>query len=159
MTGRAGRAGLDTKGESFLMVKPNQVQLVTDVVTSPVEHCISSLHKSGSLGLATLVLNCMYLGLITTPKVAKEIVEQTLLRIQADKLSVNLENELTASFDILFNNNLITTVDESLATQQGIHMSTQIKPTRLGRAAIQVQYTDITRCKGTVHRYNQAIQV
>ena len=66
MTGRAGRAGLDTHGESFLMVKQNQVKLVEDVVTSPVEHCISTLHKSDSAGLATLVLNCMFLGLVNS---------------------------------------------------------------------------------------------
>ena len=138
MTGRAGRAGLDTHGESFLMVKPNQVKLVEDVVTSPVEHCISSLHKTGSLGLATLVLNSMYLGLVNTPMDAKNIVNLTLLHIQTKKLGVNLDQELAASLDLLFNNNLVTTVDESLDTQQKININTPIKPTRLGRAAIQV---------------------
>ena len=86
MTGRAGRAGLDTHGESFLMVKPNQVKLVKDVVTSPVEHCISSLHIAGSLGLATMVLNSMYLGLVNTPLDSKNIVNLTLLHIQTKKL-------------------------------------------------------------------------
>ena len=31
MAGRAGRAGLDTHGEAFVMVRPNQTRLVTQV--------------------------------------------------------------------------------------------------------------------------------
>lgn len=138
MTGRAGRAGLDTHGESFLMIKQNQVKLVSDVVTAPVEHCVTSLHRSGSTGLASLILNCIFLGLVTTPQDAKDILNLTLFSIQAQKLGVNTEKALLSSLDLLFNNNLITTQDETPATQQRVELSTRVKPTRLGRAAIQV---------------------
>ena len=137
MIGRAGRAGLDTHGESFLMVKPGQVKLVADVVTSPVEHCITNLHKSGSLGVANLVLNCMHLGLITSPEDAKSILSMSLLSIQAKKLNVKVDESLLGGLDILFKNHLITVQDESASTQQKVELTTLIKTTRLGRAAVQ----------------------
>jgi len=137
MIGRAGRAGLDTHGESFLMVKPSQVKLVADVVTSPVEHCITSLHKSGSLGIASLVLNCMHLGLVGSAGDAKRILGMSLLAIQSSRLNVKVEQSLSIAIDTLFKNNLITVENETASTQQKVELDTPIKTTRLGRATVQ----------------------
>ena len=67
MVGRAGRAGLDTMGESFLLVKNNITKIVPDIVTAPVEHCRSGLCEAanGKL-LSSHILNCLQLGLIRT---------------------------------------------------------------------------------------------
>ena len=64
MVGRAGRVGLDTFGESFLMLKDTgRVKTIADeVVASPVEHYISSLHNSEGRGLPNLILNCLALN-------------------------------------------------------------------------------------------------
>jgi len=119
------------------MIQNNQVRMVEDVVTAPVEHCISSLHKEGSSGLAALVLNCLFLGLVDTPQDARDILHLTLMNIQAKKLGVEPDKALECALDILFSNNLVTTKEESDLTQQKVELSTPIKPTRLGRAAIQ----------------------
>lgn len=140
MTGRAGRAGLDSHGESFLMVKQNQVKLVEDVVTAPIEHCITSLHLTSNSGLATLVLNSMYLGLIETPGEASAILDMTLMSCQANKLNINMAQSLQKALDILLTNNLVTLADNSggtqQATQQTCGITTKMKPSRIGRATV-----------------------
>ncbi|XP_078487800.1 helicase POLQ-like [Ciona intestinalis] len=58
MIGRAGRAGIDTKGESFLIVsKPQDQVKVVDLIGGPVETCISSLMYDSGKGFRTLLLN------------------------------------------------------------------------------------------------------
>jgi len=141
MVGRAGRAGLDTHGESFLMVKSNQVKLVEDVVTSPVEHCMTSLHLSGNSGVANLILNCMSLGLVNTPSDAKDILDMTLMNTQAKKLNINISEALQSSLDLLLRDGLVILADTGgstqEATQQTCGLDTRLKPSRIGRAAIQ----------------------
>lgn len=140
MTGRAGRAGLDSHGESFLMVKQNQVKLVEDVVTAPIEHCITSLHLASNSGLATLVLNSMHLGLIQTPGEASAILDMTLMSYQAKKLNIKMAQCLQKALDILLSNNLVTLADNGggtqQATQQTCGLNTKMKPSRIGRATI-----------------------
>ncbi|KAF2360123.1 Helicase C-terminal [Trinorchestia longiramus] len=43
MVGRAGRAGLDSEGESFLIMQQKDARMIPDLVRGPVETCLSRL--------------------------------------------------------------------------------------------------------------------
>ena len=135
MVGRAGRAGLDTRGESFLLVKNNLARLVPDIVTAPVEHCRSRLSEAaqGRL-LSSLVLNCLQLGLIRTLTDATRMLSLSLLAVQsqAEPLSDLLKNSVL----FLLNEGLIRSSLESEATQQSLSPSTVLESTKLGRACV-----------------------
>merc|ERR1712142_1264809 len=61
----------------------------------------------------------------------------TLMHLQASKLGIEPDVALEKALQILFSNNLITTEDGADLSQQKVLLTTQIKPTRLGRATIQ----------------------
>ena len=66
----------------------------------------------------------------------------TLMNLQSKKLSVDTGAALQTALDLLLENKLISLADSGgwtqEATQQTCHLTTPMKPTRLGRAAIQV---------------------
>ena len=138
MVGRAGRAGLDTFGESFLMLKSSArvSKIAEQVVASPVEHCISSLHNSEGRGLPNLILNCLHLGLVTTPGQVNQLLSLSLLAKQANKLSVEVSKIAGAALQSLLSRGLVVPSEEGEATQQIVDSTTTIKPSRLGRAVV-----------------------
>ena len=109
MVGRAGRAGLDTFGESFLMLKdsPKVQNIAEEVVAATVEHCISSLHNSEGRGLPNLILNCLHLGLVTTPGQVNQLLSLSLLAAQASKLSVEVSKLAGAALQGLLSRGLV----------------------------------------------------
>ena len=135
MVGRAGRAGLDTQGESFLLVKNNLTRLVPDIVTAPVEHCLSRLSEAaqGKL-LSSLVLNCLQLGLIKTLSDATRMLSLSLLSVQ--RQAGSLSDLLESSVLFLLNAGLIRSSEESDLTQQSLSATTVLESTKLGRACV-----------------------
>jgi hypothetical protein len=58
---------------------------------------------------------------------------------QRRRLGLELEAALEASLQLLFTSQLVSPLEETEATQQRLQPNTRIKPTRLGRACIQVR--------------------
>nr|XP_021525281.1 helicase POLQ-like isoform X1 [Aotus nancymaae]XP_021525282.1 helicase POLQ-like isoform X1 [Aotus nancymaae]XP_021525283.1 helicase POLQ-like isoform X1 [Aotus nancymaae] len=57
MIGRAGRAGIDTIGESILILQEKDKQQVLELITRPLENCYSHLVQEFTKGIQTLFLS------------------------------------------------------------------------------------------------------
>ncbi|CAL1540604.1 unnamed protein product, partial [Lymnaea stagnalis] len=57
MTGRAGRAGIDTSGESIVIVNSKDKIKVKDLLGGPHDYCHSSLGYDGGKGVRCLLLS------------------------------------------------------------------------------------------------------
>jgi len=137
MVGRAGRAGFDTFGESFLLVKPNLTRIVPDIVTAPVEHCFTSLHAQSGKGIGSLILNCLHLGLVSTLLDVSCMLSSSLLALQIKNLSLPSLNSIVADgLQYLLENGMIRAADETDLTQQVINANTPLMPTKQGRACV-----------------------
>ena len=61
----------------------------------------------------------------------------TLMSEQRVRLGLDVEAALERSLQHLLTSQLVTTLEETEATQQRVEATTRLKPTRLGRACIQ----------------------
>ncbi|XP_067850479.1 helicase POLQ-like isoform X2 [Heptranchias perlo] len=86
MVGRAGRAGIDTKGESILIIQEQDKQLVTDLVSRPLEDCYSHLIHSNEKGIKDLLLSLIGLKIAQTLDKIVEFMAGTLLGVQQQHL-------------------------------------------------------------------------
>lgn len=59
MIGRAGRAGLDTSGESIVIVKSRERAAVKELVSGPLERCISRLTEGGATAFKSLLVSAI----------------------------------------------------------------------------------------------------
>lgn len=80
MCGRAGRAGLDSSGESILIVPPGQKDKVLSLLRAPMETCRSSLLQDNRLDM--LLLSVIGLGVASTEAAAAEVLDSSLLALQ-----------------------------------------------------------------------------
>jgi len=138
MAGRAGRAGMDTFGESFLLLGPKQVSLAGEVVASRVPRCLSSLHRSEGRGIPFLILNCLHLGLVSTPQEIASLMSLSLVSLQAPSLQppVEVKSCVFRALELLLTKGLVSPVGESSQTQQTVLAHSQLQPSVLGRATI-----------------------
>ncbi|XP_032095611.1 helicase POLQ-like isoform X6 [Sapajus apella] len=65
MIGRAGRAGIDTIGESILILQEKDKQQVLELITRPLENCYSRLVQEFTKGIQTLFLSLIGLKIAT----------------------------------------------------------------------------------------------
>uniref|UniRef100_A0A663DQA7 Helicase, POLQ like n=1 Tax=Aquila chrysaetos chrysaetos TaxID=223781 RepID=A0A663DQA7_AQUCH len=87
MIGRAGRAGIDSAGESILIVQEKDKHLVQDLVNSPLENCYSSLLLELTKGMQSLLLSLVGLKIAVTHEEVNNFMCSTLLGIQQQLLS------------------------------------------------------------------------
>ncbi|XP_035751443.1 helicase POLQ-like isoform X2 [Egretta garzetta] len=87
MIGRAGRAGIDSAGESILIVQEKDKHLVQDLVNSPLENCYSNLLLELTKGMQSLLLSLVGLKIATTYEEVDNFVHSTLLGVQQQLLS------------------------------------------------------------------------
>ncbi|XP_027628822.1 helicase POLQ-like isoform X2 [Tupaia chinensis] len=65
MIGRAGRAGIDTVGESILILQEKDRQQVSALISRPLENCYSQLIQEFTKGIHTLFLSLIGLKIAT----------------------------------------------------------------------------------------------
>ncbi|NXD85521.1 HELQ Helicase, partial [Halcyon senegalensis] len=87
MIGRAGRAGIDSAGESILIVQEKDRHLVQHLVNSPLENCYSNLLLELTKGMQSLLLSLVGLKIALTHEEVDEFMCSTLLGVQQQLLS------------------------------------------------------------------------
>uniref|UniRef100_A0A3Q2UTJ3 Helicase POLQ-like n=1 Tax=Haplochromis burtoni TaxID=8153 RepID=A0A3Q2UTJ3_HAPBU len=122
MVGRAGRAGIDSVGESILILQEKDRNMVTrakTLVCAPMESCYSNLMHDDGKGLLSLVLSLIGLNL-------QDFLQGTLLFVQWQQLCVgrSLLEAVQQCVDVLKEKELIT-VDSH---------SQSLRVTKLGKA-------------------------
>ncbi|XP_028629505.1 helicase POLQ-like isoform X3 [Grammomys surdaster] len=66
MIGRAGRAGIDTAGESILLLQEKDKQQVLELINGPLESCYSHLVEELTKGIQSLFLSLIGLKIATS---------------------------------------------------------------------------------------------
>nr|XP_008163873.1 helicase POLQ-like isoform X5 [Chrysemys picta bellii] len=87
MIGRAGRAGIDSAGESILIVQEKDKHLVRDLVNSPLENCYSNLFLEFTKGIQSLLLSLVGLKIARNPEEIYHFMCGTLFGVQQQFLS------------------------------------------------------------------------
>ncbi|NXA12620.1 HELQ Helicase, partial [Sapayoa aenigma] len=86
MIGRAGRAGIDSAGESILIAQEKDKHLVQDLVKSPLENCYSNLLLELTKGMQSLLLSLVGLKIADTLEEINNFMCGTLLGVQQQLL-------------------------------------------------------------------------
>ncbi|XP_026995909.1 helicase POLQ-like isoform X1 [Tachysurus fulvidraco] len=140
MVGRAGRAGIDSMGESIVILQDKDKERVKELVCAPVENCYSNLLHDGSHGLLSLILSLIGLEITCTVEQVLEFMSRTLLSIQETRLCLqkSLSKLTVESIEILNQKGLITMAS---------HEQSVLRVTKLGRAtykgSVDLRYSDI----------------
>jgi len=146
MIGRAGRAGIDTSGESILIIKDADKPKISHLFSGPLESCHSSLLAENGKGLHALLLTLVGLKLCSTVEELKQFMQNTLLFVQSELLSVDIDKQLETSLESLQQLGHVTI---SSAMQKG-----KIEVTHLGQATFKgcidvesspIIYSELTR--------------
>lgn len=101
MIGRAGRAGIDTSGESILILRDADKPKVGHLFSGPIESCHSRLLVENGKGLRALLLTLVGLKICTTVENLKQFMQNTLLFVQSDSQSVDIYEQLETSLQSL----------------------------------------------------------
>ncbi|NXU53070.1 HELQ Helicase, partial [Turnix velox] len=109
MIGRAGRAGIDTAGESILIVQEKDKHLVQNLVNSPLENCYSSLLLELTKGMESLLLSLVGLKIAVTQEEVNSFMCSTLLGVQQELLSKekSLQELIKDGFENLIEKGLV----------------------------------------------------
>uniref|UniRef100_A0A4W6DCC1 Helicase POLQ-like n=1 Tax=Lates calcarifer TaxID=8187 RepID=A0A4W6DCC1_LATCA len=139
MVGRAGRAGIDTVGESILILQSKDRNMAQTLVCSPMENCYSNLMHDDGKGITSLILSLIGLNL-------RDFLRGTLLFVQQQQLCAeqSLWEVVQQKVDLLKDKDLITVTPDAQTLQV----------TKLGRATYKgsvdlthsdVLYRDLSR--------------
>ncbi|XP_067948031.1 helicase POLQ-like [Watersipora subatra] len=88
MIGRAGRAGIDTSGESILIIQPKDRKKVETIVAGPSTCCESKLNVQDGTAMRKLVLNLIGIKLASNVQEVYDAVQTTLYAKQHKEKTV-----------------------------------------------------------------------
>lgn len=129
MIGRAGRAGFDVQGESFLIMSRKDKERVHDLIDSPMTDAITSMHLNDCYGLRNLILSSIALKIATTVKGLRRLVRQTFFAVQADRLGLDVKHEVERTIKCFFKLNALAVRDKSLGMDMEVEIeASQFRP-------------------------------
>ncbi|XP_028456719.1 helicase POLQ-like isoform X3 [Perca flavescens] len=142
MVGRAGRAGIDTVGESILILQDKDTKMAKTLVSAPMENCYSNLMHDEGKGLLSLILSLIGLNIATSLDQVKDFLCGTLLSVQQKQLlaETSLTETVRRLVGLLENKRLIAVTTES-------HGGQTLQVTKLGRAtykgSVDLSYSEV----------------
>uniref|UniRef100_A0A8C3YIN9 Helicase, POLQ like n=1 Tax=Catagonus wagneri TaxID=51154 RepID=A0A8C3YIN9_9CETA len=143
MIGRAGRAGIDSAGESILILQEKDKQKVLELISKPLENCYSHLVQEFTKGIQTLFLSLIGLKIATTLGDIYHFMNGTFFGVQQKILSKekSLWEITVESLRYLTEKGLLQ--KDTILTEKGLLFHI----TKLGRASfkgtIDLAYCDI----------------
>ncbi|KAL0965703.1 hypothetical protein UPYG_G00284640 [Umbra pygmaea] len=141
MVGRAGRAGIDTHGESILIIQDKDKDLAKKLVSSPMEICKSNLMHDNGKGVLSLVLSLIGLNVTNNLQKIRDFMNGTLLSVQEKQLCLdkNLWDVTQECVELLKEKGLVTASTEP---KDGT-----LQVTKLGRAtykgSVDLTYSEV----------------
>ncbi|CAG2189013.1 HELQ [Mytilus edulis] len=90
MTGRAGRAGIDSSGESILITISTDRGKVQEMISGPNEMCYSSVMYDEGKGIRSLIRSVIGLQVTKTTTDMFEFMRKTLLSTQGNTCDVTM---------------------------------------------------------------------
>lgn len=141
MVGRAGRAGIDTVGESILIIQDKDRDMAKKLVSAPMDTCYSNLLQNDAKGVLSLILSIIGLNMANTPQQVRDFMAGTLLCVQEERLCAerSLGDTVQASLDLLQEKDLIT------VSQGPAGDTSTLEVTKLGRATYKSS-VDLSQC-------------
>ncbi|TRY60899.1 hypothetical protein DNTS_035160, partial [Danionella cerebrum] len=142
MVGRAGRAGIDTMGESILILQDKDINMAKTLLCAPIEKCYSNLLHDGGRGLLSLVLSLIGLKISTTVEQVRDFLNGTLLSVQEAQVTPekSLWDLAVESIETLKQKSLVVESSDS-------NSETLLHITRLGRAtfkgSVDLSFSDV----------------
>ncbi|XP_065359791.1 helicase POLQ-like [Calliphora vicina] len=159
MIGRAGRAGMGEAGESILISSSRDNVRVGEMLFSPMDKAISSLDYQGRIGLQTLILSAIGLGLASCRADLHRLVQGSLLAVQSTQLGISVDSMVKQILREMFKNKVLhmsntdakKDVSDILTTQDlqnktsctipertiKLHNNTRFQLTTIGKAAFK----------------------
>ncbi|CAB1352929.1 unnamed protein product [Coregonus sp. 'balchen'] len=139
MVGRAGRAGIDTHGESILILQDKDKVMVKKLVSAPIEICKSNLMHDNGKGILSLILSIIGLNITNSLEQVRDFMDGTLLSVQEKQVCLerSLWEVTQECVELLKVKGLITVSTEP-------HDGT-LHVTKLGRATYKGS-VDLTYC-------------
>ncbi|CAN9504613.1 unnamed protein product [Ophioblennius macclurei] len=138
MVGRAGRAGMDSVGESILILQDKDRDKVRSLLHAPMENCYSQLMHDDGKGLLSLILSLVGLKVATSLQQLQEFLSGTLLFVQQQQQSALADPpELLRQYVQLLRDKRLVDSDDGET----------LLVTRLGRAtfkgSVDLAYSDV----------------
>ncbi|XP_059510040.1 helicase POLQ-like isoform X2 [Stegostoma tigrinum] len=146
MVGRAGRAGLDTEGESILIAQEKDKKLVSNLISKPLEGCYSNLIHDNEKGIKDLLLSLIGLKVAQTLDQIVAFMAGTLLGVQQQQFfkGKSLLEVIEQALEPLMEKGLIKGKISSRSNEEEIYPKLEV--TKLGHAtfkgSIDLAYCD-----------------
>ncbi|NWJ10890.1 HELQ Helicase, partial [Crypturellus undulatus] len=155
MIGRAGRAGIDSAGESILIAQEKDKQLVQDLISSPLENCYSNLLPEFNKGIQSLLLSLVGLKIAVTLEEIYSFMCLTLLGVQQQLLAKekSLLDIVKEGVENLIENGLLK---GKLSEKDG-NSQTMLTITRLGKATYKGSI-DLAHCNALYRELKKGLE-
>ncbi|XP_029920603.1 helicase POLQ-like isoform X1 [Myripristis murdjan] len=141
MVGRAGRAGIDSTGESILILQEKDKNMAKKLVSAPMETCYSNLMQDDGKGVLSLILSLIGLNITNSLEQVMDFLSGTLLSVQERQLCLekSLWEIIQECVGLLKEKGLITVSSDGHGQI--------LKVTKLGKAtykgSVDLTYSDI----------------
>lgn len=140
MVGRAGRAGIDSSGESIMISQPQELPKVCNLISSPIENCHSSLMYDNGKGIRFLILSIIGLQIAASHSNLFSFLHSSLLYIQSDVLLYDVKEVVHEELQTLVDLGLVVQkrktdlCDVSSPAKEKDNSDLTLEITKLGKA-------------------------